>query len=68
MRPISKEPIRQFGGKIIGYLETDKEGNQQVRNFYGQILGSYDKKCNCTRDFYGRKVTEGNTVLGFLYK
>ena len=65
---ISKEPVRQFGGKIMGFIETDKDGNQQVRDFYGRILGTYDKKMNVTRDFYGRILTQGNTVLGLLYK
>ena len=47
---ISKEPVREFNGKIMGFIETDKDGNQQVRDFYGRIL------------------TRGNTVLGLLYK
>lgn len=68
MIAISKEPIRQFGGKIIGWIETDKDGNQQVRDFYGKILGKYDKSLNVTRDFYGRILTKGNTVAGLVYK
>ena len=67
MTPVSKESIRDFSGKIIGFLETDKDGNQQVRDFYGRLLGFYDKATNLTRDFYGRPKTRGNTVLGFLY-
>ena len=68
MKPIRKDTIRMFGGKILGYVETDAEGNQQVRNFGGKILGTYDKRCDVTRDFSGRKITQGNTVLGFLYQ
>lgn len=68
MIAISKEPIRQFGGKIIGWIETDKDGNQQIRDFYGRILGKYDKSLNVTRDFYGRILTKGNTVAGLVYK
>lgn len=67
MRPVSKVPIRAFGGKILGFLETDAQGNQQVREFNGKILGNYDKHCNVTRDFGGRIVSQGNTVIGFLY-
>ena len=65
---ISKEPVREFNGKIMGFIETDRDGNQQVRAFYGRILGTFDKKMNVTRDFYGRILTRGNTVLGLLYK
>jgi len=68
MRAISSETIKDFGGKIIGYLDIDADGNQQVRDFYGRILGTYDKKCDVTRDFYGKIVTRGNTVIGFLYQ
>ena len=65
---ISKEPVREFNGKIMGFIETDRDGNQQVRDFYGRILGTYDKKMNVTRDLYGRILTRGNTVLGLIYK
>ena len=65
---ISKEPVREFNGKIMGFIETDRDGNQQVRDFYGRILGTFDKKMNVTRDFYGIILTQGNTVLGLLYK
>lgn len=68
MIPISKTPIRKFGGAILGWIEEDKEGNQQVRAFSGHILGTYDKRCNVTRDFSGRILTQGNTVLGLLYQ
>lgn len=65
---ISKEPIREFNGKIMGWLETDRDGNQQVRDFYGKVLGTFDKRMNVTRDFYGKILTQGNTCLGLLYK
>lgn len=67
MIAISKVAIREFSGKIIGWLETDKDGNQQVRAFSGKILGRYDKQLDCTRDFYGKILTKGNTVSGLLY-
>lgn len=65
---ISKEPIRDFYGKILGWVETDRQGNQQVRDFYGKILGTYNKSQDMTRDFYGRIVSKGNTVVGLIYK
>ena len=68
MIPVSKETIRQFNGSILGYVETDKQGNKQVRDFYGRILGYYDKKTNTTRDFYGRILSNSDTVAGLLYK
>ena len=67
MKAVSKEPVRLFSGKIIGYLETDKDGNQQARDFYGKILGTYDKKFNVTRDFYGKILGKGNQVTGLIW-
>ncbi len=65
---VSKDAIRDFYGRILGFVETDREGNQQVRAFSGIILGFYDKKNNCTRDFYGKIISKGNTAVGLLYK
>lgn len=67
MVPVSKIAIREFSGKIIGWLETDKDGNQQIRTFTGKILGKYDKTFDVTRTFTGKIVSKGNTVTGLLY-
>ena len=67
MNAINKVAIREFSGKILGWLETDAAGNQQVRTFSGRIIGRYDKQLDCTRDFYGKIITKGNTVSGLLY-
>ena len=67
MKAISKEPVREFGGKIIGWVETDIDGNQEVRNFYGTIIARYDAKIKVTRDFYGKILTQGNTAMGQLF-
>lgn len=68
MIPVSKEPIKNFYGQIIGWIETDKNGNQMVKNYYGVVLGTYDKKSNLTKDFYGRIIAKGNSLAGLLYK
>lgn len=68
MNPIRKTPIRTFGGKILGFVEEDKFGNQQVKDFYGKIISRYDKRFDVTRDFYGRILSQGNTAVGLLYK
>jgi len=52
--------IRDFSGRIVGYIETDSQGNKIVRDFYKVILGKYDKKSNITRDFYGKILARGD--------
>lgn len=63
---MAKEYIKDFYGRVLGYLET--QGTKQyARDFYGKVLGTYDTKDNFTRDFYGRVVTKGNTLIGLIY-
>ena len=52
--------VRDFYGKIQGYIETDNQGNKIVRDFYRRILGRYDKTHDVTRDFYGRIIGKGD--------
>lgn len=56
----NREVIRDFYGRILGSITTDKQGNKVVRDFYGKILGRYDKQTNVTRDFYGRIIGKGD--------
>lgn len=64
---MEKEAIREFSGKIIGWVETDNNGNQLVRNFIGNIIAKYDSNMNVTRDFLGNIISRGNTAVGQLY-
>lgn len=63
---MTEETLRDFYGKIIGYIETAPNGNKTLRNFYRQILGRYDKSSNTTRDFYGRIVARGDQLMMLL--
>ena len=66
---MTTEYIKDFSQKILGILETDTNGNQNVRNFPGrQILGYYKKDMDITTDFYGRIISRGNTVISLIYK
>ncbi len=58
--------VRDFTGRIVGYIETDFQGNKIVRDFYRVVLGKYDKKNNVTRDFYGRIVARGDVSSSLI--
>jgi uncharacterized protein YvpB len=60
------QTIRDFSGKIVGYIETDSQGNKIVRDFYRVILGKYDKKNNVTRDFYGKIIARGDASASLI--
>lgn len=62
----TKEPIKDWQGKILGFIETESNGNKVLRDFYGRILGKYDKSLNVTRDFYGRQVGKGDVLMTLL--
>ena len=61
-----RQVIRDFYGRILGTITTDKIGNKVVRDFYGKIMGKYDKKQNVTRDFYGRIVAKGDASASLI--
>lgn len=52
--------IKDWTGKIIGYIDTLNNGDKVVRDFYRRILGKYDKNMDVTKDFYGRIVARGD--------
>lgn len=54
------QTIRDFYNRILGYIETDAQGNKIVKDFYKRILGKYDKKHDVTRDFYNRIIGKGD--------
>lgn len=58
----NEQPIRDFHGRIIGYIEEKQNGDKIVRDFYKRVLGRYDKSTNTTRDFYGRIIARGDNT------
>lgn len=57
---VSKDRIKDWTGRVIGVIETDKDGNKVVKDFYGRIKGRYNKKADVTTDFYGRRIAKGD--------
>lgn len=60
------QTIKDFNGRIVGYIETDAQDNKIVKDFYGVILGRYNKRANVTRDFYGRIVARGDASSSLI--
>lgn len=59
---MEKETIRNFSGQIIAYYEHQPNGDIVVRDFYGRILGKYDKQFDVTREFSGIIIAKGNAI------
>ena len=60
--------LKDFQGRIIGYVEIDNNGKKTLRDFYKRILGYYDPKRNVTTDFYGTVVAQGDCLTMLLNK
>ena len=59
----SRETIRDWTGKIIGFIDTDNEGNKTVRDFYGRITGRYDKRFNVTSSLLNQELYKINAAI-----
>lgn len=62
-----QEEIRDFQGKILGYIVTENNGDKTVRNFTGKILGVYDLRNKVTRTFTGKIIAQGDVSTGLLF-
>ena len=60
------ERITDFYGRCIGTIETDGSGNKTVKDFYGKILGHYERSSNITKDFYGKILYHGDMSAALL--
>lgn len=63
---MTKEYIKNFSGKILGYIETLPNGDKVAHDFSGKILGKYKKATNTTHDFTGRILAKGDMVASLI--
>jgi len=61
-----EERITDFGGRVIGYIETKSNGDKVVKEFGGRILGYYYSSRNVTTDFGGRILYHGDMASALL--
>jgi hypothetical protein len=61
-----KEPIKDFYGRIQGWVETKPNGDKIGYDFYNRIVGFYTKSLNITQDFYRRIVAKGDALVSLI--
>ena len=61
-----RETIKSFSGAILGYLETESNGDITGKDYSGRILGYYRKSNNATTDFAGKILYYGNCVVALI--
>jgi hypothetical protein len=62
----TKIPLKNFGGKVLGYIECNSDGDQKLTDYGGFVLGRYIAKSNTTQDYGGKVLTRGNTLTMLL--
>lgn len=63
---MNRETIRDYMGRILGYIDHEPNGNLTARGSNGTYLGFYDKFTDTTRDSSGRLLYQGNMVTMLL--
>lgn len=63
---MTRQTLKTWRGKIVGFIDTDEFGNKTARDFYGKILGTYDKRLDLTKDFYGKTISRGDVVMSLI--
>lgn len=51
----------------VGYIDTDEEGNQTLKNAGHHILGFYEATTNLTRNGQHHLIGHGNLLSTMLY-
>lgn len=62
-----EEVLKDFAGRIIGYIETSPNGDKVGKDFYRRIVGYYEAKSNTTKDFYRRVVGRGDMLSALVW-
>ena len=63
---MTRYPLKDFGGRIIGFIEEQDNGDKTCKDFYGRILGKYYKERNQTHDFYGKIIGKGDLTSALV--
>ena len=59
---MKEQTIKDFYGKILGYIRTEPNGDKTAFDFYRRKLGTWDKQKDITKDWLGRIVSSGDSL------
>lgn len=63
---MSRQNVKDFYGRILGYIQTESDGRQKAFDYKGRLLGTYYPDRNTTNDFYGRVMFKGNAISSLI--
>lgn len=62
----SRQTLKNDRYQIIGYVETDRNGEQTITDEKYHTLGYYDPRTNTTKDRQFRRIGYGNLLTTLL--
>lgn len=65
---MSEQIIKDFYNRIVGYIDTQPNGDKIGKDFYRRIVGYYIKKDDVTKDFYRRIVARGDVLSALIFE
>lgn len=63
---MGRETVKSSSGMIIGYLDTESNGDVVAKDSCGRIVGYYRKSNNSTTDSAGRILYYGNCAVALI--
>ena len=61
-----QDNIRDRNGRIMGFVDTDPQGNKIARTREGKIVGYYKANTGITTDPYGKIVSYSDVVVSLI--
>lgn len=61
-----RKGIRDFYGRVLGYVDYDYRGDGTATDFYGKVLGKYRSSDDKTLDFYGKILYQGDCLSALV--
>lgn len=61
-----RQALNDHTGRVLGYIDSDAQGNLRLTAATGRLLGTYRPSINQTYDATGRMVGTGNLLSMLL--
>lgn len=65
---MEREYIKDYYGRILGYMERMDNGDEIAHLASGKIVARYNAADNTTRDYYGRIISRSNVAVASIFK
>lgn len=63
---MSKIAIKDWQGRVQGYIDERPNGDKYVSDWRGVQQGRYIKAQDVTKDFYGRVIAKGDMASALI--